>query len=128
MCRNPSGTRSNRSIKSKDMYKYKIILSLLMSAFIVTAGYCQKDLENHRTNTISGTVTEADFVGSTISVRTDQGQRVFSVPNGVTIVRDTHDIALMDIKEGHPVTIQYYTSSPGKDTVVSIVDNERIAH
>jgi len=95
---------------------------------MVTMAHSQENLESYQKKIISGTVIETDFVGSTINVRTDQGQRVFSVPEGATIVRETHDIALMDIKAGHPVTIEYYTSSPGKDIVVSIVDNEPITH
>ena len=111
------------------MDKYKIILPLLISAFMVTAGYCQKDLENHHTSTISGVVTGTDFVGSTINVQTiDQQQMTFYVPTGADIVRETRDIGLMDIKQGHPVTIQYYTSSPGKNIVLSIVDNKPTAY
>ena len=108
------------------MHKYKIIFSLLMTVFIVTAGYCQKDLESHQTNTISGTVTETDYVGGTINVQTDQGQMAFFVPGNAIIFRNTHDIGLMDVKVSHPVTIKYDISSPGKNIVVSIVDNKPI--
>lgn len=108
------------------MSKFRIILPLLVTALMVTAGYCQEKLENHQTKTISGTVTETDYVGSTINVQTDEGQMAFFVPGDAKVVRETHDIGLMDIKQGRPVTIQYYTSSPGKNVVVSIVDNKPV--
>lgn len=111
------------------MRKYKIIFSLIMSALIVTAGYCQGNLGNNQTITVSGTVTQTDFVGNTITILTaDQQQMVFSVPGNVTITRGTNDIGLMDIKAGHSVTIQYQVSSPGKDIAVNIVDNKPVAH
>lgn len=94
---------------------------------MVTAGYCQKDLESHQTNTVSGTVTETDYVGSTVNIKTDNGPMAFYVPTGVNIVLETRDITLTDIKQGDPVTIQYYTSSLSKNVVLSIVDNKPIA-
>jgi hypothetical protein len=107
------------------MFKYKIIFPLLFVVFMATTGYGQKDLENHYTKTVSGQATGTDFVGNTISIMTtDQRPMTFYVPNGASITRETVDTGLMDIKQGHPVTIQYYTSSPGKDIVVSIVDNK----
>jgi hypothetical protein len=110
------------------MYKFKIIFPLLVTVFMVTAGYCQKDLENHQIKTVAGMATGTDFVGSTIDIMTtDQRQMTFYVPSGANMTRGTQDIGLMDIKQGHSVTIQYYTSSPGKDIVVSIVDNKPIA-
>jgi len=103
----------------------KIIFSLLFVVFLATAGYCQKDLDTHQTKTVSGDVTGTDFVGSTISIMTtDQRPMTLYVPNEASITRETVDTGLMDIKSGHPVTIQYYTASPGKDVVVSIVDNK----
>ncbi len=126
-----SGMRSNRSqtIRKADMRKYRIILSLLMSALMVTAAYCQEKPQSKKTNTVSGTVTQTEFVGNTITILTaDQQQMVFSVPGNAIITRGTNDIGLMDIKAGHPVTIQYEVSSPGKDIAVSIVDNKPVAH
>lgn len=110
------------------MDKYKIILSFLLTASMVTAAYSQENPGNYQTRTISGTVADIDFVGNTISILTkDQHQMSFLVPGNAVITRDTHDIGLMDIKQGHPVTIQYDISSPGKDMVYSIVDNNPAA-
>ena len=111
------------------MVKYKIIIFVLINALMLTTGYCQKDLENHQIKTVAGVATGTDFVGSTIDiVTTDQRQMTFYVPSGASMTRGTQDIGLMDVKQGHSVTVQYYTSSPGKDIVVSIVDNKPIAH
>ena len=92
------------------MNRYRIILSLLMTAII------------------SGTVSKIDFVGSTVSILTaDQHQMSFFVPGNAIITRETHDIGLMDIKEGHPVTIKYDISSSGRNSADSIVDNNPTA-
>jgi len=111
------------------MGKYKLILSVLMTLLLFTVAYSQEKQISHQVKTISGTVTTIDFVDNTISIRMDdQHQMSFAVANDASIVRDTHDIGLMDIKEGHPVTIQYDISSPGQEIAHSIVDNKPSAH
>jgi len=93
---------------------------------MITVAYGQ---QNRQTKTISGVVTKIDFVGNTISVLTDdQHQRSLYVAGNAIITSDTHDVGLMDIREGDPVTIQYDVSSPGKDMVDSIVDNKPSSH
>jgi len=113
-----------------DMSKYKIIFPLLISAVMITAAYCQeKPQSNQQTITVSGTVTQTDFAGSTITILTADGQQmVFSVGDNAIITRGTNDIGLMEVKPGHSVTIKYEVLSPGKDVVVSIVDNKPVAH
>jgi len=94
-----------------------------------TAAYGQQNPQNHQTKTVAGAVTSVDFVGNTISILTDGQHRMsFFVPGNSIITRDTHDIGLMDIKEGHPVTIQYDIMSPGKNTADSIIDNQPSSH
>jgi len=111
------------------MRKYKTVFPLIMVALMVTAAYGQENLKNIQTKTVSGTVSNIDFVGNTISILTaDQHQMSFIVPNNATITKDTHDIGLMDIKPGHPVTIQYDASSPAKNIADSISDNNPTAH
>jgi hypothetical protein len=96
-----------------------------MTALMVTAAFGQENLKKDQTKTVSGTVSKIDFVGSSISIQTsDARQMSFVVPGNAIIIRDTQNIGLMDIKEGHSVTIQYNISSPGKDIVESIVDNK----
>ena len=107
------------------MKKYKIILPFLMTALMLTAAYGQKNTENHLTRVISGVLIKNDFVGNIIAIQTDNGHQMsFSVPSNIIITRDTRDIGLMDVKVGHPVTIQYDASSPGKNFAQSIVDNK----
>ena len=111
------------------MHKYTVMLPLIMAALMVTAAYGQENTRNYQAKLISGIVSKIDFVGNTISILTDaQHQMSFFVPGNAIITRDTHDIGLMDIKEGHPVTIQYDVSSPGKNIVDSIIDNESAVH
>lgn len=107
------------------MCKYKVILILLVSALMGTAAYSQENLHSNQIKTVSGTVTKTDFVGNTITVLTnDQKQMAFFVPGNVIITQEAHDIGLMDIREGNPVTIQYDNSSTGQSIAVSIVDNK----
>jgi hypothetical protein len=111
------------------MGKYKFIFSLLITLSIFSAAYSQENPKKNQAKTISGTVSDMDSVGNTISILTDDQHRMsFFVPGSAVITRDTHDIGLMDIKQGHPVTIQYDISSSGKDIVESIVDNNPAAH
>jgi hypothetical protein len=111
------------------MYKYKVILFLLMTTMTVTAAYSQTNSGNHQTATVSGTVTKIDFVGNTISILTDDNHPMsFSVPGKAIILQDTQDIGLMDVKISHPVTIKYDVSSSGKQIVDSIIDNKPAAH
>ncbi len=107
------------------MIKHRIILSFLITALMATAVYGQGKPRIDNTKTVSGIVKKIDFVGGTISILTDDTlQMSFLVSNNAIIMRDTQSIGLMDIKEGHPVTIQYDIASPGRDIAKSIVDNK----
>jgi len=111
------------------MHKYKIIFPFLMAVLMVSTAYSQENSKDRKIKTISGTVANIDFVGNTISVLTaDQHQVSLYVPGNAIITKDTHDIGLMDVKPGHPVIIQYDSSSPGRDIVDSIVDNNPEGH
>jgi len=109
------------------MYKYKFIFTILLSAMMVAAAYCQEKTENHLIKNITGTVISTDSVGNTISIRTgSQQEMAFSVPDKAVITQETHNIGLMDIGKSESVTIQYYVSSSSKNIIVSIVDNESV--
>ena len=111
------------------MYRYRIILTLLIGAVMVTAGYCQEKPENHLIKNITGTVMSTDSVGNSISIRTDDQQEMaFSVPDKPVISQDTRNIGLMDIGKSDSVTIKYYVSSSSKNIIVSIIDNESIVN
>ncbi|MBF0523179.1 MAG: hypothetical protein HQL24_09010 [Candidatus Omnitrophica bacterium] len=106
------------------MLKYKAIVFILLAAVLMSGrAYSQDESDKSQKIIISGTVTKVDEVGNIINIKTDQGELAFSVSDSAIIVRNTHDIELMDIKVGHPVTIQYSVYSPGKNIITSIVDN-----
>ena len=106
------------------MFKSKTILFVLLaSALMASLAYCQKKTETHQIMTISGPVMKVDSVGNIIEVKTNGGQMAFSVPDDASITGGTKKIGLMDIKQGDPVTIQYYSPSPGKFVAVSITYN-----
>jgi hypothetical protein len=110
------------------MFKHKSILFLLLTIFIVAPAYCQGISENHLRKIINGTVINVDAVGNVITIRTeDQKQMAFLVSDKASVTKETHDVGLMDIRKTDPVTMQYYTSSPGKNTVTSIIDNGTVA-
>ncbi len=110
------------------MKKHGIVFPFLMAALMVTAAYGQENPKSEQTKSISGIVSKIDFAGSTISIQTlDKSEISFSVPGNAMIIRDTQNIGLMDIKQGHPITIQYRVSSPGMYIVYSIVDHKSTA-
>lgn len=106
------------------MYKSVIPFILLTTLLTATPALCQYKTEEHRTETVAGTVSTVDSVGNIIGVRTAQGQMAFSVPDHVTMTRNTHVIGLMDIREGDPVTVQYYKSARATYVVETIIDNK----
>ncbi|MBF0595716.1 MAG: hypothetical protein HQL22_12230 [Candidatus Omnitrophica bacterium] len=106
------------------MFKYHLTgLFIVMVLLSSKAVYGQGETQDRKSFSIVGTVTTVDTVAGVINVQTDNGPMAFSVSEKAQIVRDTHDIGLLDIKPGHPVTIQYETPSPGKSNVISLVDN-----
>ena len=107
------------------MNKNKIILTFILTVLMVPTAFSQGILGSSQLKTVSGTVTGMDFVGNTISILTGDGHQMsFYVPGNAIITRDTHDIGLMDVKVSHPVTIRYDTTSAGKASVDSIIDNK----
>ena len=74
--------------------------------------------------TFSGTITEIDAVGDVIKVKVGGEEMAFSISDQAKIVRNAHDAGLLDIKEGHPVTIQYDGSSLGRNNIIRLVNNK----
>jgi len=105
--------------KSKSIFF--LLVTLLFSAHLA---YCQEAVGIRKTITINGTVAKVDAVGSIIELKINEGQMAFSVPDDASITEGTKKIGLMDIEMGDPVTIGYYSSSPGKFVVVSITANK----
>lgn len=106
------------------MFKHKtFFLALLMSVFVVSFSYCQELTGDRQTQTVDGSVTQTDFVGSTVLVNTIGGQLTFTVSNDTVIKRGTEKIGLEDIEIGDPVTVEFYTPSPATYVAVAIIDN-----
>jgi len=109
------------------MKMHRIMMTLVISTVMLSAGYGQEKPGNMPIENITGTVMGTDSVGNIISIRTDdQKQMVFSVPDKAVITQDTQKIGLMDIQESSAVTIQYFVSPSFKNTVISIVDNDAV--
>lgn len=123
------------------MFKYNFLLIFLLSAIFSSSAFSQGIIENHQVKIIHGTVINLDTVGSVITIETMEQvgtvgntvqavgpeQVAFFVPDKVIITLQTHDIGLMDMRKGDPVTVRYYAASPGKYTVSSIMDNRPVA-
>ena len=107
------------------MFRIKMIVFVsLVLTFTASLVYCQEKVETRHIITIEGIVAKVDAVGSIIEVKTDEKQMAFSVPDGANITEGTKKIGLMDIEPSDPVTVQYYSPSPGKLVVVSITYNK----
>jgi hypothetical protein len=98
-------------------------LVLLISLFAVCSVYCDELTGNRSTQTVDGSVTKVDFVGNTVLVNTVGGQLPFSVSDATMIRRGTDKISLEDVEIGDPVTVEFYSPSPGIYLAVAIVDN-----
>jgi len=111
------------------MNNIKLNLTLVMSVLIMTSSQAQEKPDNHLLKNITGTVIGLDAVGNTISVRSqDQQKMSFTVTDKAVISQEAHPIGLMDIGKADTVTIQYYVTSPLKYFVVSIIDNESVVN
>jgi hypothetical protein len=100
-----------------------IIFALLIVAGMATFAYCQEKAENRQISTISGTLTNIDFVSSTIVLKTDNEQMTLSVPDDAIITKGAEKLGIEGLGETDSVTVQYYSSAPGQYSVASIVDN-----
>ena len=106
------------------MFKSQMIVFVSLTlAFTASLTYCQEKVETRKIITTVGTVTKVDAVGNIIELKINEGQMAFSVPDDASITKGTKKIGLMDIEANNPVTIQYYSPSPGKFVVASITDN-----
>ncbi|MCX5712236.1 MAG: hypothetical protein NTY47_04075 [Candidatus Omnitrophica bacterium] len=92
------------------------ILVIMLAGF----GYCQERVQLER---IDGNVADIDPVGDAIVVDTGSGQMTISVPDDVVVTRGLEKMGLMDLEQGEPVTVNYYSSAPGQYVAVSIQDN-----
>jgi preprotein translocase subunit YajC len=97
--------------------------ALLTVVCVATLAYCQEIAANRQITTISGTLSEVDFVGSTIVVDTGGEQVELSVPDDVMITAGSEKLGLVDLGETDPVTVEYYSPSSDQHIAVSIVDN-----
>jgi hypothetical protein len=108
----------------KNMSKNKMFLLILfILVFVPCLVYCQELSGDRKTQTIDGSVTQVDFVGSTVLVNTLAGQLPFTVSDDTVIKRGTDKIGLEDIDVGDPVTIEFSSPSAGTYIAVAIIDN-----
>ncbi|MDD5432379.1 MAG: hypothetical protein PHO70_05270 [Candidatus Omnitrophica bacterium] len=107
-----------------------IKVSLIAAVFIfnmisLDTGFCQEKTEERERiiKTYSGQVTNVDWTGSLISVRSSD-EKTFQVPSDVKIREQTEYISLSDIEIDDNVEISYYENSSGEAVAVSIVLNK----
>ena len=95
----------------------KILTVLAVLAMLGVPGYCQDNSPSHAMQTIEGTITSLDWVGSTIAVN---GVTLSVSPN-VAIYKGNSQIGLNDMNIGDSVTVRYYDESPGVHKAVNIM-------
>ena len=101
-----------------------MIIPLFGLSFMTNLAYCQEKAETRQIMTIVGSASKVDAVGNIIEVETTGGPMAFTVPTDASITEGTKKIGLMEIEASDPVTIQYYSPSPGKFVVISITCNK----
>jgi hypothetical protein len=111
-------------LEENKMFKNKTIASaLLMVAYMATFAYGQEKVGSQQILTITGKLSNVDFVGNTIIVKKDTEQVTLSVPANTVITRGGEKLGIGDLEEADSVTVQYYNPSSGQYIATSIIDN-----
>ena len=98
------------------MGKILFILIALLTCLTFSA-YCQNNPGNHQMQTVQGTVTSLDWVGSLIVVN----GIALSVPPDANIYKGNDQIDLIEINENDQVAVTYYDDPPGVHNAATIV-------
>lgn len=107
------------------MFKYKAAAFILVTAIFMSGKiYAQDTVNSRQIITVNGTVTKIEPEGNIVNVQTDKWNMVFYIPVDSGLFRENHHIASIEIKQGDPVTIQYFTASFGKNNIVTLVDHK----
>lgn len=93
--------------------------------FFMVAGMSFSQPEDFvpQTQSMQGTVTEVDSVGSLLVVSDGIQQVRFSVDQAAKIQSGTEDVMLDELEISDNVTVEYYKSADGVLKAVSISDN-----
>ena len=95
------------------------ILLVLVILFICSTlpAYCQNNFGNRTMQTIQGTITSLDWVGSMIVVN----GFALSVSTNANIYKGNEQIDLIEINKNDQVTVTYYDDPPGVHNATTIV-------
>jgi len=108
------------------MFKYRVITFILLTVvFGAAKAHCLDEIKDQPARTVSGTVIYLDTAGDALSVKTDFGTMQFYLTVESVLYQSFHHIASIEILKGDPVTIQYASSSDGKNIITRLVDNRR---
>jgi hypothetical protein len=72
---------------------------------------------------VSGIISELDFVGSKVTINVNETQITFSVSEKTKIFRGPKAIGFVDLAENDPLTVEYFESEPLVFQAVAISDN-----
>ena len=109
----------------------------LIAAVFVFSGYAMNAytqqrnvdiIEECRVLTVKGTIKDIDAQELRIEITLQNGsdsspqeEVVFHVPQAARIFYGTREIHLYEVRNGDPVTVQYYYDKSGMPTIVSMV-------
>ena len=103
---------------------FKTLAVIFAAVLVFSAGsVCRCDDSPQDLKSLSGKVTNVDWVGSLLTV--DGGDEItFYVPSGMDIRCGTEMVSLTDLAQGDQVLVKYVDNPPGRPKAVSIAVNK----
>ncbi|MFH1442101.1 MAG: hypothetical protein ABIH18_08705 [Candidatus Omnitrophota bacterium] len=96
------------------MVKYLRIIFMIAALICVNPCYAQEDLaEGQPILSVSGTVSDMNWVTSTLVVRSYHDEITFFVPQNTVITKGAKQIWFSDIHKFSKVTVMFINTSPG---------------
>lgn len=90
-----------------------LVLTALLSVFIISDCHSQDDTEGPELTTVSGKVVKIDAVNSAITIRL-ANDITFSVPLNTPVLSNAQNIRLSDVNIGQYATVEHYEDPSGK--------------
>lgn len=94
-----------------------IVIFGVIAANAMKPGHCQEEALKKTIKTVSGAVTDVDWVGSSFSI---DNSFTIRVPKGTRVFQGTESLEFSDIEISDTVTVRYYTDDSGSLIAESI--------
>lgn len=100
------------------------IVTVLLSAFMISNCYAQDDAPPREMMTVDGKVASVDVADSTITIKAGN-ELTFSISPDASLVSGIYDIKLSDIEPGNDVSVEHYQDPSGNLIATKITVKNR---